>query len=398
MIFNNALLLVLLVLAVASGWTLGRGGLRISSAERTQLPSQYYRGFNFLLDGEEQGAVDAFTEALEVNEETLDTHIALGSVLRKRGEVDRAIRIHQSLLTRSHLTTVQLHQSHLELARDFIAAGLHDRAEQLLIDLASQSDDLRATAQRHLLEVYEAQRDWPAAVTVSEALIETASHGGQAASGQGQSAAVLRSHYFCEQAEVAAQAGDVGAARQHYLDATRDNHDALRARVGLAQLELHEGNVLAARGHIDAIVASGHRCTPDLLELLVDICQAEGDPGSLIVSLRHYYETQPTALLALALAAELDRQEGPESAEQFLRGTLTVHPSAPVATALLLGAMSEDTAGPERQVMESLSAADLGYRCSHCGFTGKSRHWHCPGCRHWDSSDYLGSVLEQAHD
>ena len=98
MILNNALLLVLLVLAVASGWTLGRGGLRISGTDRSQLPSQYYRGFNFLLDGEEEGAVDAFTEALAVNEETLDTHIALGSLLRKRGEVERAIRIHQSLL------------------------------------------------------------------------------------------------------------------------------------------------------------------------------------------------------------------------------------------------------------------------------------------------------------
>ena len=89
MIANNALLLLLLVLAVAGGWTLARGGLRMDDAGRAQLPSQYYRGFNFLLDGEEEDAIDAFTEALSVNEETLDTHIALGSVLRKRGEVDR---------------------------------------------------------------------------------------------------------------------------------------------------------------------------------------------------------------------------------------------------------------------------------------------------------------------
>ena len=114
MILNNALLLVLPVLAVAAGWTLGRGGLRMDGADRAQLPSQYYRGFNFLLDGEEDDAVDAFTEALAVNEDTLDTHIALGSVLRKRGEVDRAIRIHQNLLKRPQLTAVQLHQSHLE--------------------------------------------------------------------------------------------------------------------------------------------------------------------------------------------------------------------------------------------------------------------------------------------
>ena len=177
MILNNALLLVLLVLAVAAGWMLGRGGLRMDGAERAQLPSQYYRGFNFLLDGEEDDAVDAFTEALAVNEDTLDTHIALGSVLRKRGEVDRAIRIHQNLLKRPQLTAVQLHQSHLELARDFIAAGLYDRAEQLLSDLAVQSTEFSATAQRHLLDVHEAQRDWVAATAIADQLIAQAGEG-----------------------------------------------------------------------------------------------------------------------------------------------------------------------------------------------------------------------------
>ena len=134
----------------------------MDGADRAQLPSQYYRGFNFLLDGEEDDAVDAFTEALSVNEDTVDTHIALGSVLRKRGEVDRAIRIHQNLLKRPQLTTVQLHQSHLELARDFIAAGLYDRAEQLLSDLTAV-DRIQCGSAAHLLDVHEAQRDWVAA-------------------------------------------------------------------------------------------------------------------------------------------------------------------------------------------------------------------------------------------
>ena len=164
----------------------------MDTGERSQLPSQYYRGFNFLLDGEEQDAVDAFTEALAVNEETLDTHIALGSVLRKRGEVDRAIKIHQNLLMRPQLSPVQLHQSHLELARDFIAAGLYDRAEKLLVDLAGQSTDFSVTAQRHLLDVYEAQRDWEAAVTIAEQLIALAAEADQPATGQGQPAEQLR--------------------------------------------------------------------------------------------------------------------------------------------------------------------------------------------------------------
>ena len=265
MILNNALLLVLLVLAVAAGWTLGRGGLRMDGAERAQLPSQYYRGFNFLLDGEEDDAVDAFTEALAVNEDTLDTHIALGSVLRKRGEVDRAIRIHQNLLKRPQLTAVQLHQSHLELARDFIAAGLYDRAEQLLSDLAVQSIEFSATAQRHLLDVHEAQRDWVAATAIADQLIAQAGKGGQSATGQGQPAQQLRGHYLCEQGDAALESGDVATAGSFYEDALRDQDQDLRARMSLAKLRLSAGDPEAALAHFRVIMGSGRNCTPELL-------------------------------------------------------------------------------------------------------------------------------------
>ena len=288
MILNNALLLVLLVLAVAAGWTLGRGGLRMDGAERAQLPSQYYRGFNFLLDGEEDDAVDAFTEALAVNEDTLDTHIALGSVLRKRGEVDRAIRIHQNLLKRPQLTAVQLHQSHLELARDFIAAGLYDRAEQLLSDLAVQSTEFSATAQRHLLDVHEAQRDWVAATAIADQLIAQAGEGGQSATGQGQPAQQLRGHYLCEQGDTALESGDVTTAGAFYEDALRDQDQDLRARMSLAKLRLSAGDPEAALAHFRVIMGSGRNCTPELLALLSDICAAKDDGSQYLAALEEH--------------------------------------------------------------------------------------------------------------
>ena len=148
MILNNGLLLLLLALAIAAGWMLARSGLRLSSGEQAQLPSQYYRGFNFLLDGEEEGAVDAFTEALAVNEETLGTHIALGSVLRKRGEVDRAIRIHQNLLLRRDLREEHRLEALAGLAGDFQQGGFLRRAiaahEELLARWPDHVGALRA--------------------------------------------------------------------------------------------------------------------------------------------------------------------------------------------------------------------------------------------------------------
>jgi lipopolysaccharide biosynthesis regulator YciM len=129
---NDALVFLLLFVAVACGWWLGRRSARpVPSA--SALPGQYYRGLNYLLDGRPDGAVDHFISALEVNSETLETHIALGNVLRRRGEVDRAIRIHENLLARPQLPQAQMHIAHLELARDYISAGLLDRAEKLLL-------------------------------------------------------------------------------------------------------------------------------------------------------------------------------------------------------------------------------------------------------------------------
>ena len=397
MILNNALLLVLLVLAVAAGWTLGRGGLRMDGADRAQLPSQYYRGFNFLLDGEEDDAVDAFTEALAVNEDTLDTHIALGSVLRKRGEVDRAIRIHQNLLKRPQLTAVQLHQSHLELARDFIAAGLYDRAEQLLSDLAVQSTEFSATAQRHLLDVHEAQRDWGAATAIADRLIAQAGEGGQSATGQGQPAQQLRGHYLCEQADAALESGDDSIAAAFYEDALRDQDQDLRARMGLARLRLSAGDPKAALAHFRVIMGSGRNCTPELLSLLSEICAAENDGSQYLAALEEYYALQSSSMLALALAGELEKQRGRAVAEAFLRETLTTHPSVSVAASLMLQGLQSDDSLPEREVFDRLTSAAAGYQCGHCGFTGKARHWRCPGCRHWDSIHYRGGALEQAH-
>ena len=128
--------------------------------EETAPPSQYYLGLNFLLDGEQESALKAFSEALAVNAETFETHITFGSLLRKRGEVDNAIKIHQSLLSRSRLPDIQKNQAHLELAKDFIAAGLLDRAEQLLKDLLELSEEHQLEGKSLLIEVFEASLDW----------------------------------------------------------------------------------------------------------------------------------------------------------------------------------------------------------------------------------------------
>ena len=249
---NDLLLLALLFVAGAIGWLLGRTrGQRYTNVwqPNAQLPSQYYRGLNFLLDGSQDGAIDAFTQALEVNSETFDTHIALGNVLRRRGEVERAIRIHQNLLARPSLPTVQLHLAHLELARDYISAGLLDRAERLLVDLVSDSGHHKRVAQRHLLEIFEAQRDWLSAQSVARELLPKRSFlkpSIQNPSEVGQPVHVLLAHYCCEQTEIALANGDLNEARGQLDLAIKYDRACVRASLMLGELELNSGNPVRA--------------------------------------------------------------------------------------------------------------------------------------------------------
>ena len=168
---NDYLVFGLFFVAIVIGWTLGRRSQKKAVVNSPDLPSQYYKGLNYLLDGKPDGAVDAFINALEVNSETLETHIALGNLLRKRGEVDRAIRIHQNLLARPSLPRTQVHQAHLELARDYISAGLLDRAERLLLDLVQESPDQRRASQWHLLDIYQSEREWQKAIDTAADLL-----------------------------------------------------------------------------------------------------------------------------------------------------------------------------------------------------------------------------------
>ena len=192
-----------------------------------------------------------------------------------------------------------------------------------LVDLAAQSSEFTATAQRHLLDVYEAQRDWSAAVAIAEALIASAESEGQSAAGQGQPAPQLRGHYLCEQAEAAVASGDQAAARALYEQALRDRPRDLRALMGLVRCALEAGDATLAMEYFHRVMDSERRCTPEMLDLLRTICAAQVDPSLYMTSLERYYDQQHSPLLALALAAELSLLEGREPADDFLRGSVS---------------------------------------------------------------------------
>jgi len=400
---NDLLLLLVLLSAVGAGWFLGRlrePAPKPARKTSSKLPSQYYRGLNFLLDDSQDQAIDAFTQALEVNTETLDTHIALGNILRRRGEVERAIRIHQNLLARPSLPVAQLYLAHLELARDYISAGLLDRAERLLLDLVEESGPHRRVARRHLLEIYEAQRDWGTARAVAEQLLPRRSLLKTSAAAPvetGQPIPVLLAHYCCEQAAQLITRGDYTSGRGLLNEALKHDPNCVRATMALGELEVRAGQPAKAIKVLQTLAEQEPEFVPETAPLLREAMSLLDRRKELISYLESCYRRKPSTPLGLAIAEELRATAGAESAKKFLRDQLKVRPSLR-GLAMLMALHSDAEAGDDEALqintINKLVEARSSYQCGHCGFRGQQLHWYCPGCKHWGTIRDLGVTGE----
>lgn len=360
-------------------------------AAARDLPSQYYRGLNYLLDGRPDGAIDAFIDALEVNSETLETHIALGNLLRKRGEVDRAIRIHQNLLARPSLPRDQVHHAHLELARDYISAGLLDRAERLLLDLVAESPTQRRASQRHLLDIYQSERDWPRAIAVAQELIPRKSllgnpHGRVE---PGQPVAEILPHYYCELAAMKRAAGDLQEARRLLQEALLQDKRCVRASLMLGEVEAESGRHKQAIKVLRRVRQQDPDYVCEAIPTLRQCHEALNDRKALRSYLRECLESQPSAPLVIAAAEDILAAEGSEEAEAFLVKQLQKRPSMR-GIEQLIGLQLKSAEGRARDglgllqgLVKKLIEQRPAYRCSHCGFSGRRLHWFCPGCKYW---------------
>lgn len=401
---NDYLVFSLLFVAIAIGWFLGRRSQR-GSVNARDLPGQYYKGLNYLLDGRPDGAVDAFINALEVNSETLETHIALGNLLRKRGEVDRAIRIHQNLLARPSLPRAQVHQAHLELARDYISAGLLDRAERLLMDLVAESPAKRRASQWHLLDIYQSEREWQRAIDIALDLLPRKSLlGGSSAEDPeepGQSVPTVLAHFYCELAEERHRAGELTAAQNLLLEALARDKQCVRASIMLGAVELDAGRAKQAIKALRRVRQQDPLYISESVPTLRDCYRQLGDEKALRAYLKECLDSHPSPPLLLATVEDIRASEGSEVAEAFLVAQLEKMPSLRGLEQLLdlqadvSEGQSGDKLGLVQNLVQRLIEERPSYRCSHCGFSGRHLHWFCPGCKYWGTvTPIRGTSLE----
>ena len=380
----NTLLLVLLFLAVGAGWVLGRGAAGRDASDEAAPPSQYYLGLNFLLDGEQESALKAFSEALAVNAETFETHITFGSLLRKRGEVDNAIKIHQSLLSRSRLPDVQKNQAHLELAKDFIAAGLLDRAEQLLKDLIELSEDHRVDAKVLLVEVFEASRDWDQAYKLTESQLLEASDD------NGQEATVIKAHaklghYCCEAAEDKESAGDLEAARELAERALNWTEESVWPHIILARLDQQQDQPRRAYDRLIAAARMSPERLPEFASQLIAVSDSVNARADLTPLLATLLTQREDPQLRVILADEHGARGDDAKALDIIKQGLNKKPSSRLLMQALT-LLGEEVATPEIiEGAKKLASRQSAYLCGVCGFHGPSFYWQCPGCKSWDT-------------
>jgi lipopolysaccharide biosynthesis regulator YciM len=374
--FDLSWVLLGLPLAFVLGWGASRFDLRQIRIENHQAPKAYFKGLNYLLNEQQDQAIDAFIEAVQNDPDTSELHFALGNLFRRRGEYERAVRVHEHLLSRADLSQTDRHRAQHALALDYLKAGLLDRAEAALIKLEGTA--FEAEARLALLANYERSRDWALAAGVAEKLERDA---------QGSFRPRL-AHYLCEQAAAQVALGQIDQAQQLLQDAIARAPDTARPRLELAKLLADNGQVKQAYQELVDALEHAPAAIPLIAAPLADAAIRTGQTTRTLARLHALY-TQDASLDVLEALVRLSAQDthAPTRASDWYALHLEREPSLVAATRWIAGEKLEHEHF-HPQVQRALDHAIkplLRYRCAACGFEAMHHFWQCPGCQTWDS-------------
>jgi lipopolysaccharide biosynthesis regulator YciM len=386
---THAAWLLLIPAAIAIGWLFGRRGGEIKGgAKISRLSNTYFRGLNYLLNEQQDKALEIFLQIAEVDKETVETQFALGHLFRRRGEVDRAIRLHQNLVARTGLSEEQRTRASLELGEDYMRAGLLDRAETLFNDLVQMGVHAPKALQQ-LISIYQSERDWSQAIA----------HALQYEQISGESMSDSIAHYYCELAEKSIYEGNLKLAREQTALAYSSDSQCVRAGMIEGRLDLLENNDAAAIRAFERVARHDVDYLPEVLPQLMECYERRNElmraRGFLQEVIEHYAGVTPL----LALTELIERDEGPAAAQDFLAKQLQQRPSVRGEAVLLDKVVSQPVSDPHetlrslKQITDQLLVRSANYRCGNCGFGARAHHWQCPSCKQWGSVKPLLNLL-----
>lgn len=373
--------LLLLPVAAMSGWWIGvRAKTQVRSQNNSELSSDYFKGLNYLLNEQPDKAIEVFIKMVEVDSETVETHLALGNLFRRRGEVDRAIRIHQNLIARPTLSRQQRTQALLELGQDYMRAGLLDRAETLFQELVDL-DDYTEQALRYLMDIYQQEKDWDKAILVVQKLESIT----------GKNKHTVLAHYHCELAEQAKHSRDVEQAKKMIKRALGYDKNCVRASLLLAETEAEAGDYSAAIQTYKSVQHQDADYLPEIMEPMLDCYNKLSSSAEMSIYLKQILQQHNSITLMLTLAELIRKREGDHPSASFITEQLRKRPSVRGLDRLIeLNLAHTDGKAHEnllilKDLVTKLLEGKPVYKCNNCGFTGKSIHWQCPGCKNWNT-------------
>jgi len=370
----------------ALGWLASRLDARGNRRASAQMPDAYFKGLNFLLNEQPDKAIDAFVDVMRTDPETVELHFALGNLFRRRGETDRAIRVHQSLVARTDLPPAQREHALFELGQDFLRAGLLDRAEDAFGRL--ESSTYAGAALRHRLDVAQMVRDWPRAIELAERLEQE--------SGDSQRRLIAQLH--CELAQQAMVAKG-RAPEEARADAHREIDRAIAADRTHPRPWLLRGETAQSNDDCEAAIEAWSelaRISPSHLALIgdrwLDAHERIGRLSQGLTALEGALGDQPPIDALRAIAQGRARRDGVEPAIAWLRSSLERNPSL-LGLEQLLELRRSANPGAAESADLALSAALIKpqasrlarFVCSQCGFKARRHYWQCPGCSRWDT-------------
>ena len=378
--------LLALPLFFSLGWLAARIDLKQLLAESTALPAAYFKGLNFLITNQQDKASEAFSEAVQANTDSLELHFALGSLFRKRGEVDRAIHLHLNLLEKKELEPQQKLAVTAELAQDYLKAGLLDRAEELFESL--NDNRYRQPALRALLEIYVREREWERAIKAATELERLS----------GIPFRIEVSHYYCEMAVKSKLANDTHTARFELEQALNANKNSIRANVLLGDLEVETEDHKSAISTWKRIEFQKPEYLGLIAPKLINSYRALNQISEGLSLLQSYLQTYKLSSLLNVLFEATLAEEGAESAAKLARNELIRKPSLNTLDQLLQARAIVESNHPQNlknsnaqdtQLMQQAVRHAIGnrtaYYCEQCGFKAKYHHWQCPACNAWES-------------
>ncbi|MCG7199905.1 lipopolysaccharide assembly protein LapB [Marinobacter pelagius] len=372
---------LLLTAAVAAGWMAGRLGSNSRSSRTAISDEDSVRDrLQFLFTNYSDQAVENFVQSLAVNKDTVSLHLSIGSHFRNKGETDRAILIHQNLLARPELPGRFSPQVTMELALDYLNAGLLDRAEALFHQILGDREYGRQAALQ-LIELYQQEREWSKAADVARTL----------AKGDSDLALFKTLAYItCELSEQALKHDDRWTAQKLAKEALEYDRSCVRATLILMSLLVRQGSFREAGKESLKVFDQNPEFGPEAIDRLMKLEREHGDVGRLFKKLRKLYEQYPSTSLLLALVESMERSSGRPAAIDLLRQELESRPSVRGLLRLVEMAgyekgMTTDEGRLVSRIGHLLLSNRPIYRCVSCGFSGQQLHWLCPSCKQWET-------------